>query len=439
MNLVWSLRTKYDLWKEVELALLQVKMNRGMITPAHNTAISSTVDFDVARITQLDEGPGGFHHDLLAFVASCKETLGARGVKEEAIAEFHRDVTSYDIEDSAFSLQLQQAGKHIIDALRALRSALYERALEHRLVPMVGMTHGQAADVISLGVKLLNYVDIVDRDVMRVESALKDVRVGRLAGAVGGYGHLGPEIERDVCEILGLATARISTQIIHRDRHAHLFQTLVLVACNIEHIDHNLWLMCQFPRLEAREPFNEKQRGSSAMPHKRNPHKIERVRGMATLIRGYGAPIMENVTTFDERAIDQSCVERVAWADGMTLLHYMLKQMHDIVRNMKFFPEKMQQNIDITLGLLGSSYVKDLLLGKNVENLRFEGVPQDVYTWVQSCAFRAYEVKTHLKTVLIEHGIRMHATDEEIEDCFDTMRALKHVGDIFERFEVLTT
>jgi len=436
MAATWSLQTKYSLWQRVSLAILQAKQQCNMIPAGTFEAISGSIGFTVERITELDEGPTGFHHDLHAFVETCKETMRRQGVPEAVIAHLHKDVTSYDVEDSAFSLQVLEATDQIIASLRELRSALYDRACEFKLVPMVGITHGQAAEIITLGLKLLNYVDIVDRDLERLTILREDMRVGRLAGAVGNYGHLRPEMEKRVCKILGLKPARISTQILHRDRHADLFHSCVLVACNLEHIDHNLWLMCQFPRMEAREPFKAGQRGSSQMPHKRNPHKIERIRGLAAQVRGYEGPIKEMVMTFDERAIDQSSVERISWVDGTTLVHYMINQLTQIMRGMVFFPERLQHNIDLTLGLLSSGYVKDLLLPR-ATTLLYKGELQPVYTFVQSCAFEAWERQVHLQVVLYEQGVLGVASKDEIEACFDPQQSLQYVEAKFEEFAPL--
>lgn len=434
MARIWDLQSKYAGWLRVELAVLQVKERYELVPTGTFEKMEATADFSVERITELDEGPGGFHHDLLAFVESCKETMQSKGVDAAVIAHFHKDVTSYDIEDSAFVLQIRQATDLIITELKRVIQCMGERALAEKYTPMIALTHGQAAEINSLGLKLLNYYHLLIRDHDRLTSALQDLAYGRLAGAVGNYGHLGPELEEAVCEILGLETESVSTQILHRAAHANLFNALVVLASDVGHVAHNLWLMCQFPRQEAREGFKKGQRGSSQMPHKRNPHKLERLRGLAAQMRGYQGPIMEMIATADERAIDQSSVERISWADGCILLHYMVDSLRKVVADMEFFPNQMQANVDRLLGVWASGHVKDLILSKGVSEWPYQNDPQPIYRFVQSCAFEAWEQQVHLREVLGRQGLGSILGLEELESCFDQGRALQHVDEVFSRF-----
>lgn len=434
---VWSLSAKYNSWLKVSLAILLAKVRLGMISSQDYEQIKRNARVNVRRITELDEGPGGFNHDMNAFNHQVKESLRSKGVPEETIGLFNQGVTSYDVEDSGFSLILLQVGGIVLPAARQLVGTLRQRAHEHTDTLVMGITHGQAAEVTTLGLKLLGFVDMLDRDIERITTAQYMMRYGRLAGAVGNYGHLGTELEKEVMGILGLKSPRISTQILHRDRHAAYMDSFALLAENLGHIAHNLWQMCQFPRLEAREPFKKGQRGSTQMPHKKNPIMLERMRGMTIMVRAYCLMIKSAVATSDERAIDQSCIERVAWPDGTCLVLYMLEKLEGIVSKIEFFDEQMARNIRLTRGVLGSSYIKDLLLEKGISELDYRGQSQETYRWVQSCAFEAWDDgNRHMRDVVIGLGILDHVTEAELEGCFDNQRHLVHVGEVYERFGI---
>jgi adenylosuccinate lyase len=419
------------------LAILWAKAKLEMISWEDYKLIKKNARVNVREITILDEGPGGFNHDMNAFNEQVKRSLRARGVPEEIVGLFNQGVTSYDVEDSAFSILLVKVCDIILPALRKLVAILRERAEQHTNTLIMGITHGQAAEVTTLALKLLNFVDMLERDIKRIETAREDMRYGRLAGAVGNYGHLGTELEKIVMAQLGLKAPRISTQILHRDRHATVANTIAQSGENLGHIAHNLWLMCQFPRLEAREPFKRGQRGSTQMPHKKNPIMLERMRGMAIMVRGFCFMIQSTVATFDERAIDQSCIERVAWPDLTSLVLYMCEKLSGIVEKIEFFPEQMARNIAFTRGVLGSGYIKDLLLSKGVSTMDFHSETLEIYKWVQSCAFEAWDSgEKHMREVVVELGILNHVSEEELEACFDNKRHLLHVGEVYERFDI---
>lgn len=433
----WSLTTKYKTWLNVSLAILWAKVMMSPISWEHYKLIKKHARVNVKRITELDEGPGGFNHDMNAFNEQIKESLRAKGVPEEVVGLFNQGITSYDVEDSAFSLLLVKVCDIILPELCALIETLRQRASESTDTILMGITHGQAAEVTTLALKLLGYVDILERDVERISTAKEAVRYGRLAGAVGNYGHLGTEMERIVMERLGLKAPKISTQILHRDRHAALMDAIALMSENVGHIAHNLWQMCQFPRMEAREPFLKGQRGSTQMPHKKNPIMLERMRGMAIIVRGYSQMIRSAVATSDERAIDQSCIERVAWPDGTCLALYMLQKLNGVVAKIEFFEDQMLANINYTRGVLGSSYIKDLLLAKGKETMDYWGEQMQIYPWVQACAFEAWNSHgEHMREVVMEMGILEFVTLGELEACFDNQRHLEFVGEVYERFGI---
>lgn len=429
----WSDQSKYDHWLRVSLAILETKAEMGMIPLDAVSLIHAHATVDVERVEYWDEGPGGMRHDMQAFTETVKESLRAAAVDEEVVALFNKDVTSYDIEDSALSLMLCEAVGIIMPLISGLEQALFDLAKEHEETLMMGLTHGQPAEATTLALKLLNFREMVKRDYGRLIVASEAVRVGRLAGAVGNYGHLGPEAEAITCERLRLRSG-LSTQIIHRDVHANLMDTLATAAANIGHIAHNLWLMCQWPRCEAREPFGKNQRGSTQMPHKKNPITLERLRGMAQQMIGYQTVAKMAVITYDERAIDQSCQERINWPDAFCLLAYMLEKLTKLLPNMVFFPQAMQANIEKTKGQLGSSYVKDLLLSQGVTHLVYGDEEVQTYDWVKNCAHEAWERQVHLSDVLIERGILEMVSAESLEACFDLHRGLEHLSEIYDRY-----
>lgn len=432
----WSLSVKYNTWLRVSLAILWTKATMRMISWEDYTLIRKNARVDVRRITFLDEGPGGMNHDMNAFNEQIKESLRAKGVPEEIVGLFNQGVTSYDVEDSAFSILLVKACDIILPALQQLVAVLRERAQEHTNTLIMGITHGQAAEVTTLALKLLNFVDMLERDIERIMAAQEAMRYGRLAGAVGNYGHLGTELERLVMKRLGLKAPRVSTQILHRDRHAALMDAITLMSENLGHIAHNLWQMCQFPRMEAREPFKKGQRGSTQMPHKKNPIILERMRGMAAMARCYSQMIRSAVSTSDERSIDQSCIERVAWPDATCLALYMLEKLQGIVAKIEFFDQRMLDNINFTRGVMGSSYIKDLLLSKGISTMNFHGEDQVVYKWAQSCAFEAWDSGKQMRDVAVKLGILDFVTPEELDECFDNQRHLGHVREVYQRFGI---
>ncbi len=436
MDELWDLAKKFGAWLMVEVAALKGREWAGKVDKKQVEAIAKYAEFTVDRIIELDEGPQGFQHDMNAFVETVKESLRRNVLDEATVNQLHESVTSYDIEDPAFAIQLDLAVKFILDNLSNLTMALRLRATEHKDTLMMGITHGQSAEVITLAAKLLSFVAMLERDAKRLDAARKELLVGKFSGAVGMFGDLTPEIEAVACAELSLEPDKISTQIIHRDRHAALMGTLAVLAGDLEHIANNLWLMCCFPRLEAREPFRATQRGSSRMPHKKNPIILERVRGMASLIRGYQSAVFEHIKTYDERAIDQSCVERVAWPDATTLVHYMLYQLGNVITKMEFFPEVMRANIERTLGQIGSGYVKDMLFRKEIDELLFNGEPKPVYEWVQACSFDAWGKQVHLRHVMIEQGVLEVVTLPELEDCFYYPNHVKEAPKIYAKFGI---
>lgn len=436
MRELWEPARKFGTWLKVEFAVLTARMELREVSPDEYNAILQKADFTVERINELDEGPQGFKQDMLAFVEACKETMRTTGVPEAWIGRFHESVTSYDIEDPAFSLLLVQSADLILTEIAKLHDALFAQARKHKETKVMGITHGQAAEVTTLAARMLGWVDALERDSARILSAQLELKVGKFSGAVGIYGDIDPRIEESACTKLGLKPARIATQIIHRDRHAAYMTALCILARDLAHIAHNLWLMCEFPRLEAREPFRKGQRGSSQMPHKKNPWHLERIRGMGNQMIGYLVPVMIEVVTYDERALDQSSVERISWPDATSLVHFMLHSLTEQVAKMQFFPETMLFNIDKTLGQCGSGYVKNLLFSKGVTQLTFQGQPMAVYDWVQECANKAWTEQRHFREVVIEEGILEQVSQDDLDRCFDYNYYVRNAETIYARFGI---
>jgi len=454
MGAIVSLRHKYELWLQVEIAVLWALWHDNQITKKAYEEIRQKVEFDVERITYLDEGPDNptpFHHDMNAFIEACKEHMREAGVSEKVINLFHIKITSYDTEDPAFSLKLISATELLQSSLEELIYNLLKRARDHEETYMMGITHGQAAEPITLALKLFNFIAALKRDLERLQASKEKMHVSKLSGAVGTYNQLSPKIEELALNQLGLEPVSASTQIVHRDIHARLASDICIMISNLGHIANNLWLMCQFPRCEAQEPFGKKQRGSSIMPHKKNPILLERMRGMATIARGYLSSIMESIPTYDERAIDQSCVERVAYNDLLLLAHYMLVKMAKVIEGMVFFPEKMIENIESALGLWASGNVKSMLLEQGISELKFgaEKKTLSVYEWVQRCAFYAKQNNQHLLDVLKTPGgiilqwkaVTPIDVDDQIQlinGCFDYKHHLQHLPAVYNRFSSIT-
>ena len=436
MKNLWSYPTKYRGWLRVELAILEARQRLGLLQQGDYEMISKTARVNVRRIAELD---AVMDHDMNAAVECAKEYMRKAQVIEKVVALYHDKPTSYDIEDAALSLRLMKSIDLIIIKLQGLLQAIRERAVEFKYTPMMGVTHNQPAETITLGFKLLNFSDIVERDIVRVSNKKEIVAVGKMSGIVGMYGDLSPEIETEACQILGLMPVRIATQIIHRDRYVEYMQSLALLATNLAHIANTLWMMTGYGRREASEPFGKGRRGSSRAPHKRNPFHEERIRGQASIVRNNVNTVVESVLTPDERAIDQSCVERVLYPDITTLVHYMADDLTKIVAGMQFYPDKMAENITSILGLHASGYVKTKLNESGIGTMTYhnpDGASEDlkVYEWVQRCAFTAWEEQKHFQEVLILQGVFDAVTSTQLAECFDPAYHTRYVNEIFARF-----
>lgn len=443
MVALWLEPAKFNQWVQSLLAVLQARVVSGQIDRETFERIRATVCVDVDRVHELD---GVFKHDASALIETARESLRKAGVVEDDIVALGAKVTSYDMEDPAFSIIIGKALDLILKAINDLISVLTLRAKEFKDTPCVFLTHGQAAVPGYLGLRFCRWIAMLRRDEKRIRFAQTQMKVGKFSGPGGTYDELDPEVEKNACDWLGLAVDEASSQIIHRDRHAFVMTTLAICACNLSQIANDLWQMCAYPRLEAREYTNPDQRGSTAMPHKRNPINLEKLRGLSSPLRSYALIALEHVMTWDERAIDQSSSERIIWPDATILLHYMLVTMAEVISKMLFFPIQMKVNLDNLKGIWAAQYVKNILWDKGIYELEFthpNGAHenQPTYKWVQSCAFLSWDQETNqpvrsLREVLVEQGILNYLFPEELDRCFDLGWILRNAPAIYARFGI---
>jgi adenylosuccinate lyase len=447
----WLESSKYGLWALSLVAALWIMVQRGKLTQDEFVMVRENLKIDPQRVKELDEGipeKPGFNHDAQAAIEAGKESLREAGIPEKVIAQLGAHITSYDMEDPAFARQIVNACDLVLQMIDKAIIALKKRAAEHRYTKCVFLTHGQVATPGYLSLRICRWICMLERDKKRINFVCDEITVAKFSGATGINDELTPDEEKLACEYLALNVADGSSQIIHRDRHAAVLAMLTICARNVSQIANDLWLMCEFPRSEAREWTNPNQRGSSAMPHKKNPITLARLRGMSSLMIGYLTAGLEQQMTYDEREIDQSSVERVIWPDATILLHYMLETLAFHVEKIIFFPQKMLFNLESVQGIWASQYVKNALWDKGIYELPFYTTdymdPDDgeelkpIYVWVQSCAFAAWDRDTNmpvmpLKDVFLNQGIESYMDIEELDRCFDVDYVLRNADAIYDR------
>jgi len=418
MAAVWTDQARMEAWLQVELAVCEAWARLGRIPPQALAEIKSKAAFDVERVKEIEETT---HHDVIAFVTCVAENVG------EASKYIHYGLTSSDVLDTGLALQLRAAGGLLAAETKRLGRILTERALEHRDTVMIGRTHGVHAEPITFGLVLGLWAFEIKRDLERLERAVRQVSVGKISGAVGTYANLDPRVEEIALSLLGLEAAPISTQILQRDRHAEFMAALALLASTIEKIALQVRHYQRTEVLEAEEYFAPGQKGSSAMPHKRNPIISERLCGQARVIRANLIAALENIALWHERDISHSSVERIILPDSTILLHYMLKKACWLIEKLNVYPENMAANLQRTHGLLYSQRV--LLALVEAGMLR-----DDAYAVVQRNAMRAWQEKTSFLDLLkADPEVTRHLTQEELEACFDPSFHLRHLDVIFAR------
>lgn len=418
MKNIWSKEKKYEKWVLVELAVIEARGILGEIPSNVCNEIKKRALFDVKGIEKLEVS---LRHDLLAFVKDVQGYLG------NYAGYFHYGLTSYDIEDPALSLLIQDASKVIIKDIESLISVLKEKTRKFKDAIMAGRTHGVHAEPITFGFKICVWMDEMKRNLERMKMAKEELRVGKISGACGTYPILSPDVERIALERLGLKPAPISTQVLQRDRHACYLSMLAIIASSLEYFATQIRLMQQTERGEVSEPFLTGQKGSSAMPHKQNPILSERICGLARILRSNALSAMQNVGLWDERDISHSSVERIIIPDSTILLDYMLNKFKYIMENLKVDKKRMYENLELSGGIVFSQMVKLALIEKGM-------LPDDAYAVVQSAAFKSRKENRYFKDVLLEEKkIRKYLSSEEIDACFNKDKILRNIFRILER------
>lgn len=423
MGALFSEQHKFDTWLSVELAVCDAWAADGAIPKGAAERVRQKARFDIKRI---DEIESQVHHDVIAFTTAVGEHIG----KDSAY--FHKGLTSSDVVDTAQSLVLKQAGQLLEEGLVALRDVLGRRAVEHRLTPVMGRTHGVHAEPTTFGLKLLIWYDELQRHEERLASAIDNLAVGKLSGAVGNFAHIPPEFEAAVLKKLGLRPAPVSNQVVQRDRHAQFICSLAQLGATLEKIALNLRTMQRTELGEVQEPFAPGQKGSSAMPHKKNPILLERISGLARVLRGYAVTALENVALWDERDISHSGAERVILPDACILLDYMLAKLAGVIEKLEVRADRMERNIYMTKGLIFSQRV---LLALTEGGMSREAA----YAIVQRNAMRCWQDGTPLLDVLLaDRDVRAVLPAPQISALFTLEPYLAHVEEIFARVGLTT-
>jgi len=416
MKELWSERAKFAAWLEIEILACEAWAEKGKIPHKDLEIIKDKAAFSVERIQELEKD---LRHDVVAFTTNLAENIGP------ASRFVHMGLTSSDIVDTAQAVRLVKAGGIILASLKSLISLLKEKAVLHRSTLMVGRTHGIHAEPVVFGLKFLLWRQEMLRNQKRLRDAVDAVSVGKISGAVGTYAHTGTFLERYVCKRLGLKPAPISTQIIQRDRHAQLLAAISIAGAGIEKIATEIRGLQRTEIRELEEPFGKKQKGSSAMPHKRNPVVCEQLSGLARLLRSNLMAALENIALWHERDISHSSVERVILQDSTTLLHYMLEKLIWVIREMHIYPETMLENLDKTKGLLFSQKIMLKLLEKDITR-------EKAYAIVQRNAMKTWKEKTSLRENLIgDQEFAQYIKTEELDQLMDYSSFHSHVNEIY--------
>jgi adenylosuccinate lyase len=420
MGRVWSEENRFQKWLEVELAAAETLAEAGVVPGAAAAKLRERARVDVARINEIE---AKVRHDVIAFTIAVQESVA----DPEAARWLHYGLTSNDVVDTAQGLLVREASHLIEKKIEALGEVLERRAWEFKDTPEIGRTHGIHAEPITFGLKIANWYAENRRDLARFQVAAQQLAVGKISGAVGTCTHLGPEVEQKICQRLGLASAPITSQVIERDRHAQYLSTLAIVAASLERIAQEIRHLQRTEVREVEEPFGGEQRGSSAMPHKRNPVASEQICGLARVVRANSVAALENVALWHERDISHSSVERVILPDSTILVDYMLQRTTEIVANMKVFPERMLRNLNVTQGLVFS--------GQLLQDLVEHGAPrEDAYKWVQAHAMTAWESESSFQErISADANIRKFLDEKSLDHAFDLRRQLRAVDAIFTR------
>lgn len=418
MGRIWEDENKFKIWLEIEILACEAQARLGVIPRNALENIRSKARFDIPRILEIEKE---VKHDVIAFLTNVGEHVGpdARFI--------HLGMTSSDVLDTTLSVQMKQSAESLLHGLEELKRIVAVRAKEYKHVVMVGRTHGIHAEPVTFGLKLALWYAETVRNIERLKAAKERISVGKISGAVGTYAHIDPSVEQYVCDELGLKSAPISTQVLQRDRHAEFLNTLALCGCSLEKFTTEIRHLQKTEVLEVEEYFSKGQKGSSAMPHKRNPITCERISGLSRVLRGNALAAMENVALWHERDITHSSVERIIVPDSCILLDFMIAEMVKVIENFVVYKENMERNLRQTHGLVFSQGVLLALINKGMSR-------EDAYRIVQGDALKVWENGNDFKSLLSEHEeIKKYLDPADLDELFDVQNNIKHIDYIFER------
>lgn len=415
---IWSDENKFHIWLQIEIYAAEAQSNLGLIPKASLQNIKRKAKFDVNKILKIEEE---VKHDVIAFLTNVASFVG---IDSRFI---HLGMTSSDVIDTALSVQMKQAGEIILNDLKQVNEVLYKKAKKYKYLSMIGRTHGVHAEPITLGLKFALWYDEINRSIERWKRAVDNISVGQISGAVGTYEHISPEVEKYVCRKLGLKTTNISTQILQRDRHAEYVTALAIIASSLEKFTTEIRHLQKSETLEMEEFFSAGQKGSSAMPHKKNPIISERISGMARVIRGNAVASLEDISLWHERDISHSSVERIIIPDSTILADYMLDQFRKLTENLVIHEQNIKKNLELTNGLVFSQTVLLKLIEKKMKR-------EDAYKIVQKVAMKCWkEKKDFLKLLADDSDVKKFLSAKELKEIFNFDKSRKNVDYIFKR------
>ncbi len=421
MGKIWSDQNKYQVWLDVEIAVLEVLCEDGIVPKEDLEIIKSKAAFSVDRINTIEAET---HHDVIAFLTNLSENIGPSS------RFIHLGMTSSDLLDTSLALQCKESGEIILQKLKDFHIILRKLAIKYKNTFQIGRSHGVHAEPITFGLKLALWSEEIKRHIERFENSLEDIKYGQISGAVGTYQHLDPSVEIRTCKKLGLYASTVSNQVVQRDHHAQFLTSLALIGCTIEKIAIEIRHLQRTEVLEAEEFFAKGQKGSSAMPHKRNPIITERLTGFSRLLRSNSIAAMENVALWHERDISHSSVERIIIPDSTNLMDYMLIKIIKLFENLIVYPDNMMKNLNLTNGLIFSQEVLLSLIQKGVTR-------EKAYKLVQTNAMKVWEQKIDFKELIKQdNDISKLLSDSEIDSLFDLNKILININKIFERLEL---
>lgn len=418
MSKIWSEENRFRKWLDVELAVCEAWAKLGKIPMDALERIKSKASFSVERIKEIERVT---KHDIVAFTTSVSEFIG------EDSRYFHMGLTSYDVVDTALSILIRDSLNLVIEKAEKLKEILREKAIEWKDIPVMGRTHGVHAEPITFGFKFLIYFEEMKRNIERMKRAKDNIEIGRISGSVGTYVHLETEVEKIACEKLRLKPESVSNQVIQRDRHAEVMSSLSITASTLEKIATEIRHLQRTEVLEAEEFFSEGQKGSSSMPHKRNPVRTERVCGLARILRSNLVSALENINLWHERDISHSSVERIIFPQSFLLIDFMLQEMIEILSTLIVYPERMKENIERSFGLIFSQRLLHILMEKGLSR-------EKAYTMVQRNSLKAWKERRQFKEVVQEDTEIMEILkDGKIDEIFDIKFFLRHIDKIYKR------